>query len=190
MFGQESFFTPSAQETMDRMSTLHNILGKRDTGKDSLDPSGQLFPELDLEKIKHSLKLEQEGRERGEKNTPPSASEALDDIEHQIIAAIETEQRHQQQTLNNQLSTYYQRVAKLDLAHEAINIASAAQRASTEFIVKVDEGKAKLFTLWRNVCMIENQWNDFRKKHELTPPCRLSLVPFVEFHSYSRYSGD
>ncbi|MGB9152334.1 MAG: hypothetical protein WCD70_04515 [Alphaproteobacteria bacterium] len=163
------------------MSTLHNILGKRDTEREPLDPSGKLFPELDLEKIKHSLKLEQEGRERGEKNTPPSASEALDDIEHQVIAAIETEQRHQQQTLNNQLSTYYQRVAKLDLAHEAINIASAAQRASTEFIVKVDEGKAKLFTLWRNVCMIENQWNDFRKKHELTHPADYPLSRLWNF---------
>ena len=47
---------------------------------------------------------------------------------------------------NDRLNAYRQRIAKLDLEHEAINIASAAQRASTEFVVKVDEGKAKLLS--------------------------------------------
>ena len=163
------------------MNTMHNILGKRDTKVDSIDPPAHIFSELDLEKIKHNLNIEQEGRERGEKDIPPAASEALDDIEHRIIAAVEAEQRHQQQTLNNQLSAYHQRITKLDLAHEAINIASAAKRASTEFIVKVDEGKAKLFTLWRNVCMIENQWSDFRKKHDLTHPADYPLSRLWNF---------
>ncbi|HUY67708.1 MAG TPA: hypothetical protein VMV79_00215, partial [Alphaproteobacteria bacterium] len=60
-------------------------------------------------------------------------------------------------------------------------IGSAAQRASTEFTVKVDEGKAKLFTLWRNLCMIENQWNDFRKHHRLMHPADYPLSRLWSF---------
>ena len=180
-YSQESPLRPPASRHMKSMNTLHNILGKRDTKRDAPDILAHTFSELDLESIKRSLNIEQQGRERGEKNIPPSDSEALDDLEHQIIAAVEAEQRHQQQALNDQLSAYHQRISKLDLAHEMINIASAAQRASTEFIVKVDQGKAKLFTLWRNVCMIENQWNDFRKKHALTHPADYPLSRLWNF---------
>jgi hypothetical protein len=166
---------------MDRMTKLHDLLENLDHNKGTADPSAQTFHELDLERMKNDLRLAKEGQERGEKNLPASTSEVLDDIEHKIIAAIEAEQRRQQQTLKNQLNDYDQRIAKLDLEHEAINIASAAQRASTEFIVKVDEGKSKLFTLWRNVCMIEKQWNDFRAKHNLTHPADYPLSRLWNF---------
>ncbi len=163
------------------MNAFQDTLGKNNSKRGASDPSVQQVAELDLEKIKDELNLIQEGQSRGEKNIPSSSTKALDDIEHQIIATIEAEQRRQQQTLNNQLQAYQQRIGKLDLEHEAINIASAAQRASTEFIVKVDDGKAKLFTLWRNVCMIENQWNDFRKKHNLTHPADYPLSRLWNF---------
>ena len=129
------------------MSTLHDLTGKSDPKNDRPDPSAPAFSELDLEKIKDSLDLAKEGKERGKKNIPPSKSEALDDVEHKVVATIEAEHRRQQQAFNEQLKIHQQRVAQLDIEHEAINIASAAQRASTEFVVKVDEGKAKLFTL-------------------------------------------
>jgi len=162
------------------MATRNGRLGKFDSKKGA-DLLAQGFGALDLEQIKDDLKLVKEGRARGEKNLPPAASEILDDIEHKIIATIEAEQRHQQQALNDQLNVYHQHIAKLDIEHEAINIASAAQRASTEFIVKVDEGKAKLFTLWRNVCMIETQWNEFRQKHKLTHPADYPLSRLWNF---------
>ncbi len=163
------------------MNALNDLLGKIDQKRGVIDSLAQPVVELDLEKIKNDLDLVREGRKRGEKNLPPSTSEALDDIEHKIIATIETEQRHHQQTLNEQLSAQHQRITSLDLEHEAINIASAAQRASTEFIVKVNDGKATLFTLWRNVCLIENQWNEFRKKNELTHPADYPLSRLWNF---------
>ena len=92
------------------MTTLHNILKKRDARRDAPEPPVHIFPELNIEKIKDDLDLEKEGRARGEKNTPPSTSDALDDIEHGVIAAIEAEQRRQQQALNSQLSVYHQHI--------------------------------------------------------------------------------
>jgi hypothetical protein len=115
------------------------------------------------------------------KNLPPSSSEALDDIEHKIIAVIETEQRQQEQTFNDQLNAYHQRLISLDVENEAVNIGGSAQRASTEFVVKVDDGKAKLFTLWRNVCMIEDQWNGFRKSHSLNYPADYPISRLWNF---------
>lgn len=163
------------------MGVLRDFLGKPDQGRDAPESSGPAFPELDIEKIKKDFNLAEEGRKRGGKNLPPAKSESLDDIEHKIVAVMESEQRRCLQSYNNQLNACHQRIAGLDLENEAINIGSAAQRASTEFIVKVDEGKAKLFTLWRNVCMIEDQWNDFRRQHNLTHPADYPLSRLWNF---------
>jgi hypothetical protein len=163
------------------MGTLHGFRRKSDQGGENPIPAVRSFPELDLEKIKKDLNLAQEGRSRAEKNLPASSSEMLDDVEHKVINVIEMEQRLQLQSLKDQLNTYNNRLSGLDLENEAINISGAAQRASTEFVVKVDDGKAKLFTLWRNVCLIENQWNDFRKKNGLSHPADYPLSRLWNF---------
>src|ERR1700733_9539085 len=163
------------------MSSRHDHSDKLMKGQHRLVPSVQPFPELDLEKIKNDLNLANEGRARGEKNLPPSNSPMFDDVEHRIITLVETEQKRQQQSFSDQLNTYHQSITSLDLENEAINISGAAQRASTEFVVKVDEGKSTLFTLWRNVCMIENQWNDFRKKHGLHYPADYPISRLWNF---------
>lgn len=163
------------------MSARRELSGKLKHGQDRLVPSVQPFLELDLEKIKNDLHLIKEGQERGEKNLPPSPSDVFDDVEHRIITTIETELKRQQQSFSDQLNAYHQCITSLDLENEAINIGGAAQRASSEFVVKVNEGKATLFTLWRNVCMIENQWNDFRKKHGLQYPADYPLSRLWNF---------
>jgi len=162
------------------MSARHNHPDKLKQGHDHVPPV-QPFLELDLDKIKNDLNLVNEGHKRGEKNLPPSHSEVFDDVEHRIITTIETELKRQQQSFSDQLNAYHQYITGLDLENEAINISGAAQRASTEFVVKVDEGKATLFTQWRNSCMIENQWNDFRKKHGLQYPADYPLSRLWNF---------
>ena len=144
-------------------------------------PIVQPFPELNLEKIKGDLNLVKEGERHGEKNLPSSDSGMMDDVEHRIITFIETEQKRQQQAFSEQLNACHQCIAGLDLENEAINISGAAQRASTEFVVKVDEGKATLFTLWRNACLIEKQWNDFRAKNNLLHPADYPLSRLWNF---------
>lgn len=163
------------------MGVLHDFRRKPDQGNDVLEFSGPPFPELDLDNIIRDHNLAEQGWTRGEKNLPPSTSEVLDDIEHKIISIVETERQRQLQSFSQQLNAYRQRIASLDLENEAIHIGSAAQRASTEFVVKVDEGKARLFTLWRNSCMIEKQWNDFRKHHNLTHPADYPLSRLWNF---------
>ncbi|HEU0117956.1 MAG TPA: hypothetical protein VFR09_04925, partial [Alphaproteobacteria bacterium] len=163
------------------MGVLNDFLGKPAQGKDALEPIAHSFPELDLEKIKQDLHLAEEGKKRGEKNLPPSSSEALDDIEHKIITTIETEQRRYLQSANSQLASAQQQISSLDLEHEAVSIGGAAQRASSDFMVKVDDGKAKLFMLWRNVCMIEEQWNAFRAQHKLSHPADYPLSRLWNF---------
>jgi len=157
------------------MSARHDHSHKSTTGLDRTVPIPQPFHELDLEKTKFELDVVNEARKRGENNLPPQDRKTFDDIEQRIVTTIETQLHRDQQYFTDQLNAYHQSMAGLDLENEAVNISSAAQRASTEFIVKVDEGKAKLFTLWRNVCMIENQWNDFRKKHGLLYPADYPL---------------
>jgi hypothetical protein len=163
------------------MGVLQDILKKPDQGEDGLELSGQPFPELDLDRIAKDMYLAEEGWTRGEKNLPPATSTTLDDVEHKIVSAIENERQTQLQSFTRRLNAYRQRIASLDLENETIHIVSTAQRASTDFVVKVDEGKAKLFTLWRNVCMIENQWNTFRKQHNLTHPADYPLSRLWNF---------
>jgi len=163
------------------MSARHAISGKLTEGQDPVVPPVQIFPELNLDRIKGDLNLVKEGEKRGDKNLPSANSEMLDDVEHGIVTFIETEQKRQQQSFSDQLNDYHQCIAGLDLETEAINITGAAQRASTEFVVKVDEGKAALFTLWRNVCMVENQWNDFRKRNGLLYPADYPLSRLWNF---------
>lgn len=163
------------------MNARRDRPGKIDRGTELPVPSPASFHELDLEKTKKELDLIKKGREHGEKNLPSEKSATFDDIEHRIVTLIEKEQRHLQKSFNEQMNAYHQRIASLDLENEAINIGSAAQQASTEFVVKVDEGKATLFTLWRNVCMIENQWNDFRKQNGLLYPADYPLSRLWNF---------
>ena len=163
------------------MSKQQDLSEKSNRMKVSIDPSSPPMFELDVERIKADLNLVKEGQERGEKNLPPSSSEVMDDIEHKIVARIESEQRQQHHIFNDQLNAYNQHIAQMNLEHEALTIASAAQRASTEFIVKVDEGKSVLFTLWRNVCLIEKQWNEFRTTHNLSQPADYPLSRLWNF---------
>jgi hypothetical protein len=156
-------------------------MGKSEPNRDEPVPAARPFAEIDVEKIKKDLNLVREGEARGKKDIPPTPSEAPDDIEYKIITTMEAEFKRQQQIMNEQMGVYQQRISKLDLAHEAINIAATAQRASTEFIVKVDDGKAKLFTLWRNFCMIEDQWNEFRTKNRLAHPADYPISKLWNF---------
>jgi len=163
------------------MSARHEFPGHLKHGQERVVPSVQPFAELNLDKIKSDLDLVNAGRQRGEKNLPSSSSEGLDDVEHRIVSTVETELKRHQQSFDEQLNTYHQCLTSLDLENEAANISGAAQRASSEFVVKVDEGKSVLFTLWRNVCLVENQWNDFRKKHGLQYPADYPISRLWNF---------
>jgi hypothetical protein len=73
------------------------------------------FLQLDINKIKKELRLEDRARENGNQHLPSSDCDDFDEVESEIINIIEAERSRCLNEFNDHLTTYNQRLANLNI---------------------------------------------------------------------------
>jgi hypothetical protein len=130
-------------------------------------PSILSFLQLNVQKGAKDLKLAERGRERGARNEPSADSEALDDVENEVIEFIEGEVKKAHAALLDDLSTYAHRLHALDLEGRFSTIEAAAMDGISSFRSEVSRGLDSLSSLGRRLSELEQEMRDFRSEHGL-----------------------
>ena len=146
---------------------IGRLFGRPAEARDDYVRSTILFMELDRERIKKRLNLEAEGRKRGKQDQPATDKESPDDVEQQIVATIDAEKKLSHQKLIDHLKTYGDRIRSLGLEGLIAEAAAAGDAASTNFGIRVHVGADVLFQLRRDVVLIDDDIEDFKRTHGL-----------------------
>src|SRR6516162_8647992 len=137
-------------------------------------PATEIFLDLNVNRVADTLKLPQQGRERGAKNRPPSDAQTPDDVEHQIIERVEQHKQDAHSLFLDQNHTYDKRVAALNFEERFAVIQQAAPEAVGDFRAEAALGRDELFGLRRRVYDSEQERELFRARHKIVRPARLS----------------
>lgn len=137
-------------------------------------PSTELFLDLNVDRVAEDLQLVRLASERGAEDRPGKDAQSLDDVEHQIVERIETHKQHAHSLYLEQLHLYDQRLIGLNFEERFAVIQQAAPEAVGEFGAAAALGRDELFGLRRRLYDCEQERDQFRAKHKLARPARIS----------------
>ncbi len=125
------------------------------------------FLQLDVKKIARDLSLERRGRERGSRDEPPTESEALDEVENEIVEFVEGQVKKAHAALLAELGTYAQRLHGLDLEGRFTTIEAAAMDGISSFRSEVSRGHDRLSAPKKHLRELEQEMLEFKASHGL-----------------------
>ena len=137
-------------------------------------PSTELFLDLNVDRVADDLQLVRRGSERGAEDRPAQDAQTLDDVEHQIVERVETHKQHAHALYLEQLHIYDQRLTALNFEERFAVIQQAAPEAVGEFGAEAALGRDELHSLRRHLYDCEQERDQFRTKHGLLRPARVS----------------
>ena len=154
-------------------SALERLLSKLGLPREPYRPDLQLFPELDVARLKRELRLEELGNERGAQEQPATDSTALDDIELQVTNLVESEAKHTQDACHDQLRTYAERLNGIDVSGRMVEIEAASRDAVADFKAHTHQGLTDLHAASHRLIETGREREAFRRKHGLDRTAHL-----------------
>ena len=164
-----------ATNAFELLKSLVNKLGS------SVQPSTHSFLQLDVVNIKREMELPALAQERGQRDMPAADLTVPDEIEHQVIARIDSAARDAHEQLLNQLNTYNERLELSRPAVEAAEISFAAREAIAAFRANIAAVGNELYPL--REAAVENTLElvTFRRRHHLTRLAHYPKTPLWNF---------
>ena len=95
-------------------SALTKLIEAFKTPQHDYKVNTEIFGQFDPDKVAKELKLEKVGAEKGKLNQPASKSQIPDEIETQIQERIEAAKATANESAENQIFTYNERISNLD----------------------------------------------------------------------------
>ncbi|MGO8975714.1 MAG: hypothetical protein ACLQNV_19585 [Steroidobacteraceae bacterium] len=157
-----------------RPSPIARLLALLSQPQHPYRPATEVFLDLNVDRVADSLQLTKRGRQRGSKNRPPQEAETFDDIEHQILERVEAHKQDAHALYLDHLHTYDQRLAALNFEERFAIIQQAAPEAVGDFRAEAALGRDELFGLRRRLYDSERERDNFRARHKIARPARLS----------------
>jgi hypothetical protein len=161
----------AAQGNQSAIARLLSLLGQP---QHSYRPSTEIFLDLNVNRVADNLQLAIDGAKRGAENRPTADAETFDDIEHQVVELIETHKQDAHSIYLEHLHTYDERLTALNFEERFAIIQQAAPESVGEFRAEAALGRDELFSLRRRLYDSEQERDDFRRRHRLARPARLS----------------
>ncbi len=161
----------AAQGKQSAIARLLSLLGQP---QHSYRPSTEIFLDLNVNRVADNLHLAIDGSERGAENRPTTDAETFDDIEHRVVELIETHKQDAHSIYLEHLHTYDERLTALNFEERFAIIQQAAPESVGEFRAEAALGRDELFSLRRRLYDSEQERDDFRRRHRLARPARLS----------------
>ena len=161
----------AAQGKQSAIARLLSLLGQP---QHSYRPSTEIFLDLNVDRVADNLSLASNGSDRGAENRPSADAETYDDIEHRVVELIETHKQDAHSIYLEHLHTYDERLTALNFEERFAIIQQAAPELVGEFRAEAALGRDELFSLRRRLYDSEQERDDFRRRHRLARPARLS----------------
>jgi hypothetical protein len=136
--------------------------------------STEIFLDLNVNRVADSLGLATIGGDRGAENRPSADAETFDDIEHRVVELVESHKQDAHSIYLEQLHTSDERLTALNFEERFAIIQQAAPESVGEFRAEAALGRDELFSLRRRLYDCEQERDDFRRRHKLVRPARLS----------------
>jgi hypothetical protein len=150
---------------MSALDTLKELVrGRVETYVPSLDP----FLEIDVDALAAEMRLEAQGKERGEAELPPSGAGAFDDVELSIVERIENEAGRTYRECVNELRVLDNRLYGLDLVGTFGRARTAATSAIADFVAEARLAQAELSQKRKAVQQARAHIEQFRREHNIT----------------------
>jgi hypothetical protein len=157
-----------------RQSGIARLLSLLGQPQHSYRPTTEIFLDLNVNRVADNLNLAVNGGERGAENRPSADAETFDDIEHQVVEFVETHKQDAHSIYLEHLHTYDERLTALNFEERFAIIQQAAPESVGEFRAEAALGRDELFSLRRRLYDSEQERDDFRRRHKLARPARLS----------------
>jgi hypothetical protein len=157
-----------------KQSAIAQLLGLLGQPPRAYRPTTEIFLDLNVNRVADNLNLAIDGSDRGAGNRPSADAETFDDIEHQVVEVIETHKQDAHSIYLEHLHTYDERLTALNFEERFAIIQQAAPESVGEFGAEAALGRDELFSLRRRLYDSEQERDDFRKRHRLARPARIS----------------
>lgn len=146
---------------------------------DRFVPSTAIFPDIQVETLAKDLRVEQRGRQRGEKDLPSPDDEKLDVVENEIVAALNERRRKALNNYEEHLQTYSRRLREAHSARSELKTISGVSK--TDFSKAVLDWENHLTNARRRVSELYWEMENFRKENGITRTARSksSLLLFL-----------
>ena len=161
----------AAQAKRSAITRLLSLLGQP---QHSYRPTTDIFLDLNVNRVADNLNLAADASDRGAENRPSADAETLDDVEHRVVELIETHKQDAHSIYLEHLHTYDERLTALNFEERFAIIHQAAPESVGEFRAEAALGRDELFSLRRRLRDSEQERDDFRRRHRVVRPARLS----------------
>ena len=136
---------------------------KKERREPELPPPGQVFPDIDVDRIAVDLRLEREGSKRGEKNQPASDEVKLDVIEQEVVDRVSEFRRMGISNFEEHSQVYADRIARA--ARISTDIQTAVGDAETDFMAEINKWNGTLANARNDLRLVREEFGDFRKEN-------------------------
>ena len=147
---------------------------------DDLLPTLTVFPEIDQEKIRKELRLDEEGQQRGSKQQPAPGTTTPDAVEARIINRINDVRNKGLENYENNRQVYNERLSRAGTMRKEVEI--VAQNASGDYLTAVRGWKAQMTSVTERLFETFQHRKEFREQHRLRRPAK-------QFEGWGRFAA-
>ena len=156
-------------------SALNKLIEAFKTPQHDLKLNTEIFGQFDADKVAKELNLEKIGAEKGEKNQPSTETQIPDEIETQIQERIEAAKATANESAENQIHSYNERISNLDFEGHFSELRQSGPIAISDIEAQIQRGLNEMNTRRRKLLDVEKEFEHFRKANGLE--FRTAKVP-------------
>jgi len=156
-------------------SALNKLIETFKTPQHDLKLNTEIFGQFDADKVAKELNLEKIGAEKGEKNQPSTETQIPDEIETQIQERIEAAKATANESAENQIHSYNERISNLDFEGHFSELRQSGPIAISDIEAQIQRGLNEMNTRRRKLLDVEKEFEHFRKVNGLE--FRTAKVP-------------
>src|SRR5438067_382873 len=133
-------------------------------------PSARRYKPVDVERLRHDLRVDVRARHNGKRNLPPPESASFDPVEQDIIEKFEVERKTQLDDFLQELKVRDDRITDYHAGARPVEIATMGERAEARFEALCKRRLEDLYRLSKDAQEREAEFQQFRRDHALGRP--------------------
>lgn len=149
---------------MSLFQRVRELLGRDRTYTADIKPLMD-FASVDAAKFRADLQVDARGKDRGQRNDPPSDFVGLDQVELEIVGGVETLRNEAYENYSKQMSVYDGRLARVDLRTIVPDVKTMLHDAEADFGAEVRKDTNPVFAKRAELVATEAAYKGFRKKN-------------------------
>lgn len=163
---------------MSAFEKFKKLIGRPDV---TIALPGDPFIVIDRRAAIERLELDEKGNANGLANYPPEDSEALDDVEAEIVAEVSEYASRAQIDASANFRVYGERISELALLRELSTLTGASEQAIGDYRATVIKRKGELALAKDAIKESYRELDEFKAEHGLKRPAHRGLQPIYGY---------